>query len=73
MPDDFNLSSTDTIIKSPALNAPSSQSVSPRRTQANGKLFQPVAKAILDQRQAPLQKEPEETEHGAQSRLPSRS
>src|SRR5262249_49823565 len=34
MPDDFNLSSTDTIIKSPALNAPSSQSALPRRAES---------------------------------------
>src|SRR5437868_133927 len=31
MPDGFNLSSTETIIRSPALNAPSSQSALPRR------------------------------------------
>src|SRR5262245_17930795 len=34
MPDDFSLSSTDTIIRSPALNAPSSQSASPRRADS---------------------------------------
>src|SRR6476469_4495446 len=34
MPDDFNLSSTDTIIRSPALNGPSSQSASPRRRES---------------------------------------
>src|SRR6202035_4646221 len=34
MPDGFNLSSTDTIIRSPALNAPSSQSASPRRAES---------------------------------------
>src|SRR6478752_7417408 len=34
MPDDFNLSSTDTIIRSPALNAPSSQSALPRRAES---------------------------------------
>jgi hypothetical protein len=34
MPDDFSLSSTDTIIRSPALNARSSQSASPRRAES---------------------------------------
>src|SRR5690242_17093485 len=34
MPDNFSLSSTDTIIRSPALNAPSSQSALPRRTDS---------------------------------------
>src|SRR5262245_52895712 len=34
MPDDFTLSSTDTIIRSPALNAPSSQSASLRRAES---------------------------------------
>src|SRR5262249_1961324 len=34
MPEDFHLSSTDTIIRSPALNAPSSQSASPRRAES---------------------------------------
>src|SRR5437660_3245225 len=34
MPDAFSLSSTDTIIRSPALNAPSSQSASPKRTES---------------------------------------
>ena len=50
MPDDFSLSSTDTIIKSPALNT-----IEPVGTaKASGKLLQPVADAILDQRQALL-------------------
>jgi hypothetical protein len=34
MPDDFSLSSTDTIIRSPALNPPSSQSALPRRAES---------------------------------------
>src|SRR6266851_1649976 len=34
MPEDFSLSSTDTIKRSPALNAPSSQSASPKRTES---------------------------------------
>ena len=34
MPDGLSLSSTDTIIRSPALNAPSSQSASPRRAES---------------------------------------
>src|SRR6267378_4846756 len=34
MPDDFSLSSTDTIVRSPALNPPSSQSALPRRAES---------------------------------------
>src|ERR1700704_3676037 len=34
MPEGFSLSSTDTIKRSPALNAPSSQSAAPRRTES---------------------------------------
>src|SRR5262245_52794563 len=49
MPDDFSLSSADTIVRSPALNAPSVGI-----TQTTGKLVQPGADAILDQRQALL-------------------
>jgi hypothetical protein len=33
LPDAFNLSSTDTLIRSPALNAPSSESALPRRQE----------------------------------------
>ncbi len=49
MPDNLNLSSTDTIIKSPTLT------IEPVGiAQATGKLVQPAADAILDQRQALL-------------------
>src|SRR4026207_616718 len=34
MPEGFNLSSTDTITRSPALNSPSSQSALPRRAES---------------------------------------
>src|SRR3954466_9941677 len=34
MPDNFGLSSTDTINRSPALNAPLSQSASPKRAES---------------------------------------
>ncbi|MBB3135367.1 hypothetical protein FHS26_003112 [Rhizobium pisi] len=51
MPDLFNLRSTDTIIKSPAVKAPSSQSAI---TKPTGKVTQSITDPYLDERPALL-------------------